>query len=84
MFQMTNFECFLESEKPSFNVIFIHVVLLHIFKLGDSMRELWFRLNRVNVWFSPIEFALVTSLFFRHDTKLSNYVDYEGTPLLKE
>lgn len=60
------------------------MMLFRLIKCRDPNRELWFKLNDVDIRFSLVEFAFVIGLVFKYDTKVSNYVDCSGRPRLKE
>lgn len=62
----------------------MHVVLLPMINCRDLVREMWFRLNNVEIKFSYIKFAIVTDLIFEHDTEVSNYINCVKRPWLKE
>lgn len=79
MFWMTYFGHLLELEDIQFNIVFIHLELFYIINRKDPVRELWFRINDVDVMFSLVKFALMTGLMFEHDTKVSNYIDFLKT-----
>lgn len=58
-------------------------MLFRLINNGDAKRELWFRINDVNVRFSPLEFAMVTGPILGHDTDVLAYVDCSRRPHLK-
>lgn len=55
-------------------------MLLCLINRVDPMRELWVRINSVDIPFGPIEFAMVTGLIFGHGIDMSIYVDYLEMP----
>lgn len=48
-FRMTSFRHLLDLEKPRFSVVFMHMVLFRMINRRDQMREIWFKLNGVEV-----------------------------------
>lgn len=60
------------------------MVLFHLNNQVDPNSELWFRLNGMDVYFSPMEFAFVTNLIFGHDVEVSHYVNCSERLILKE
>lgn len=77
------FRHFLVLETTQFSVILIHLVLFYLINGGDVEKELWFRINGVNVCFSALKFVVVTGLMLGHDTKVLGYMDCLGYPYLK-
>lgn len=84
IFWTTNFWHFLELEEPKFSIFFMHTILLRMINYKDQVRELWFRLNDVEVWFNLVEFVLLANLILEYDIEVSNYVEYDKTPRLKK
>lgn len=80
---MKCFGQFLGLEEIRFSVIFMHAVLFRLINCKDTNKELWFKINGVEVHFSLVKFAFVIGLIFRDDTKVSHYVDYTRRLRLK-
>lgn len=63
--RMTCFEHFLSLKKTEFSTLLIHFVLFHLINCGDIKKELWLRLNDIDLCFSLLEFTMVTRLILR-------------------
>lgn len=61
---------FLDMEKRCFKEIVIHFVLLQQIYLEDLVTKFWFRLNRVDVCLSLLEFAMVIGLRLSYHTDI--------------
>lgn len=61
-----------------------YAMLFHLTNHVDVDKELWFKINSVEVCFILVDFPFMTSLVFENDTKVWHYIDCLGKPRLKE
>ncbi|XP_044474064.1 uncharacterized protein LOC123202288 isoform X3 [Mangifera indica] len=74
IFQTTCFGKFLQLRDSRFSGVLVHSFILCKVVRANSVKELWFRINGIDVRFSPYEFALVTGLRFNRRSKIQQYL----------
>ncbi|XP_044503651.1 uncharacterized protein LOC123224130 [Mangifera indica] len=76
LFERTCIGHLLRLSDIKFSGVLVHSFLLRQLYRGFDKNEFWFRVNGVDVRFSPFEFALMTGLPFSQLTTLSSYIPH--------
>lgn len=82
MFRITCFGHFLNMYEHQFNVMLIYLVLFYLINRANTHREIWFKINGIDVCFNPLKFAMVTQLIIGDDTNMSSYRVFQDTPIM--
>ena len=80
MFQHTCFGHFLDLKDSRFSGVLIHSFILRAVNKVTSRKELWFRVNEVDVRFSLYEFAIMIDLQFSHMVDIDMYIPLKTIP----
>lgn len=84
IFQTTCFGKFLQLRDSRFSGVLVHSFILREVVRANSVKELWFRINGIDVRFSPYEFALVTGLRFNRRSKIQQYLPSAANHRIRE